>query len=237
MRGCLVLWPMHARNPSAGCLAMGTSSVGLLDLGAGTGQSRHDSPLRSGVGPPHGRLCAVRKQRKGLARVCSCPYIGGLHQEKVPSESRFGPVQPEVRPSFSVSALLRTFAPQTAINGPKRAQTGVARCCGAPTACHACPIGRPRSVADPDRGPPSAVQGRFWPVGPGFAPVLPGYPPRLGGPGQGVGGAVRSRKQGFREATPKFKAGARARAGAAKNFLLWRAYCCLLLVLIMGREV
>ena len=77
---------------------------------------------------------------------------------------------------FLVSALLRTFAPYTATTGPKQTSDAARRGAAVPPNCVPCSHNWPRSVAGPDRGPPGAVWGRFWPVLPRF---LGGYLPQL----------------------------------------------------------
>ena len=113
---------------------------------------------------------------------------GGLYLGKVPPESRFGLL------SLKFGNFFGSPAPKTAPSGPKRATTSSGML-GRPN-CVPCAPNWPRSVADPARGPPSAVCGHFWPVW-----------PRVGGEPPFWAAAVRSRrpagsrKRGSREAT------------------------------------
>ena len=75
------------------------------------------------------------------------------------------------------------------------AQTGVgaypAGCCPNWVPCAS---NRPQSMADPDRGPPSMVWGRFWPFLTRLTPFL-GYPSWLGPPQRGARGQLGAKTQ------------------------------------------
>ena len=118
------------------------------------------------------------------------PKLVGRSRKKCPRNRDSG--RPAQDTFFLVLARLHTFAPQTAINGPKRAQTGVGRSpagfCGAPTVCPARPIGhealRTRTGVLPARS--GAVWDRVWPIWAQFGPVWGGGTPARSG------GAARS---------------------------------------------
>ena len=149
---------------------------------------------------------------------------GGLHWEKVPSESRFGPSSPRYG-HFSVSRLI---AP-----GPKQAAEGAQRvCCGPLSAYHVRPIGHEASRTR-TAVPWALSRAVFGPFGPVLIPLFGGVPlPRSGPRGAECGGNLEP-KPGFRgghywgRPPPKFEAGGRGHSRL--SFLTCCCGCCLLL--------
>ena len=112
-------------------------------------------------------------------------------------------------------------------NGRQRVRSGVLR---GPN-CVLCAPNRPRSVADPERGPPGTVWGRFGPIRPHFGPVWGGFP-SCGRHGAEWGGSLELKTRaegGHNRVKPTLDFEAVTRPGATKNLLLWCA--CLLLLL------
>ena len=142
---------------------------------------------------------------------------------KVPSESRFGPSSlgyghfPVLTPGPPIAPHIGPKRPKTDSNGWRSGRSGVPRC----PKCVLCSPNRPRSVMNVDRGPRSALWGRFWPsLSARSAPFLArsgGYPPPAWGRRGAEWGGGLEPKTGIRRGhhwespTPEFRAGTGAK--------------------------
>ena len=153
-------------------------------------------------------------------------------------ESPFGPPSPRYD-HFLVSALLCTFAPQTAINGPKQAPTGVGRCAAGAASVPQRSAMRARLATELHKralGSPGCDPGRFGAVWPRFGPVWGVTPSLVGADSEGGTPELKTGVRGaphWGRPTPEFQAGAGVGAEffcgvlvvACCVFLLWGEGC------------
>ena len=183
---------------------------------------------------PHKRAsCATQTTTKTKGWK---PPKPGVASRKSPLGIAMRTIQPEVRPFFGPGPFAHTSAKngqkqaQTRPNGRQRGSSGVLRYLN----CVPCAPRGPRSVADPNRGPPGALQGHLRPFlaflglfGPVLAPV---GPPRRGVGGPPGAGTRGSWRPPLGKANPRVLGRDRGWSRSQSQFSFvtcLRACCCL----------